>query len=186
VRTCEQCGAELAILARRHARFCSPRCRAAAHRAGIPADLRNRDRWVRTSRKKVPLQIDGRAASSTDPATWARYEQVRSSARKGFVLNGDGIACLDLDHCITDGQLDDWARRILDRCPPTYVEISPSGTGLHVWGVGHLDRGRRLRVPGGTVEAYASGRYITVTGKPFEGCPSRLADLTTVLNELLT
>lgn len=134
----------------------------------------------------MPLQIDGKAASSTDPATWATYAQVRSHARKGFVLTGDGIVCLDLDHCLVDGLPTEWARRVLDQCPPTYVEVSPSGSGLHIWGHGVVDRGRRLRVDDGTVECYSTARYITVTGHRFDRAPSQLGDLTDVLASLLT
>lgn len=83
----------------------------------------------------------------------------------GFVLAGDGIVCLDLDHCIVDGQPTEPAARLLARLPDTYIEISPSGTGLHVWGYGTLARGRRTVVEGQALEAYGTGRFITVTGR---------------------
>lgn len=102
--------------------------------------------------------------------------------RKGFVLNGDGIVCLDLDHCLVDGELTERGAEILARCPSTYVEVSLSGTGLHVWGRGEVPKGRRL--PG--VEVYGTGRYIAVTGKRFGRCPSTLADLSGVVAWLLT
>ena len=99
----------------------------------------------------------------------------------GFVLNGDGIVCLDLDHCL-DGGLSDLAARVLELAGPTYVEVSPSGDGLHVWGYGEIGRGRRV----GGVEAYGTGRYLTVTGKPFDGSVSRLGDLSAVLEVIET
>lgn len=101
----------------------------------------------------------------------------------GFVLNGDGIACLDIDHCLENGVLTPWAAAMLDRIPPTYMEVSPSGTGLHVWGLGWLPQGRKVHVAGGTVECYSSGRYITVTGRRY-GSTTVFADLSEVLADL--
>lgn len=90
----------------------------------------------------------------------------------GFAL-GDGIGCIDLDHCVDDGVLADWAAAILDRLPATYTEVSPSGHGLHIWGRIPERPGRRV----GNVEVYSAGRYITVTGNRWGDCPSTLADL---------
>lgn len=123
----------------------------------------------------------GRAASSTDPATWSPYAAVEALEHRGFVLNGDGIVCLDLDHCLVNGRLTARGREILARCPGSYVEVSRSGTGLHVWGRGELDGGRVL--PG--VEVYGTGRYIAVTGRRFRRAPLVLGDLTGVLDWLL-
>ena len=61
--------------------------------------------------------------------------------------------------------------------PATYTEISPSGRGLHVYGYGHVARGRRVAVGSGAVEVYATGRFFTVTARPFRNSPSALADL---------
>jgi primase-polymerase (primpol)-like protein len=179
--TCEVCGAP--FTARADARFCSGRCRVAAHRREIlPAELTSRARWVR-HRAKVPLTIEGRCASSTDPATWASYRDAKASEigdGLGFVFNGDGIAGIDLDHCLAGGVLEPWAQQILDRCPATYVEISPSGTGLHIFGRAIVGAGRRRN----GVEVYDRGRYFTVTGLPF-GKPSRkLADNTGLISSL--
>lgn len=163
-------------------RFCGTRCRVAAHRAGLPHELRARPRWVTHSAKKVPLTPRGRPASSTDSKTWSPFEAVADLPRRGFVLDGDGIVCLDLDHCLIDGRVTGRAAEILARCPSTYVEVSLSGTGLHVWGRASVPVGRRL--PG--VEVYGSGRFIAVTGERFGRCPSTLADLSEVVGWLLT
>lgn len=182
---CEVCGTALPLMARSHARTCSPRCRKALSRAGVTAELRKLPRWVSHTKAKRPVQVDGSPASSTDSRTWASYEDVRGLPRKGFVLNGDGIICLDLDHCLEAGKPTAEAAALLARLPRTYVEVSPSGEGLHVWGRGVVHEGRRLTVDGVSVEVYGTGRYITVTGKPFRGASSRLADLSPVLSDLL-
>ena len=197
---CAHCGGP--VRDRRHGRiprYCSTRCRVAAHRARrravartadpVPAELRDRDRWVRWSPTKRPLTTTGAAASVTSPATWSTYATAVASTAGvgvGLVLNGDGLVCIDLDHCLTStGDVQPWARDLVDRLPATYIEVSPSRDGLHVWGYGHVPHGRRLTVPGGTVEVYGTGRYITVTGRPWRGAPSRLADLSAVLADLL-
>jgi primase-polymerase (primpol)-like protein len=189
-RDCEHCDGPMPLTARRHARFCRSACRAAAHRAArtIPDELTRRPRWIRRTARKVPVAVDGSAASSTDPATWSRYrDAARSSAGAGlgFVLDGDGVVCLDLDHALVDGELLPWAQRIVDDAGSTWVEVSQGGDGLHVWGYGALPHGRRITVGSGSVELYGTGRYIAVTGRTFGGTPSRLGDLQHVIDSLL-
>ena len=154
--------------------------------------MTRRRQWVRHTGRKMPLSVVGaktRPASSTDPTTWASYSAVcRSTAGvgAGFVLGeADRLVCIDLDHALADGELRPWARRIVDGLPETYIEISPSGTGLHIWGFGSVGRGRRIRRGETAVEVYDRGRYVTVTREPFEGAPSKLADLSKVIAELL-
>lgn len=136
----------------------------------------------------MPLTSKGRAASSTDLGTWCSYREAKASKAGvgvGFVLNGDGIVCVDLDHCIDGrGRIAAWAQRILDRLPATYVEVSPSGSGLHVFGFGHVERGRRIRRRDVAVEVYGQGRYIAVTGRRYADAPARLADVSEVLASL--
>lgn len=191
--TCEHCGEQLRRAGRgRPQRFCSTRCRVAAHRASraVPAQLRARERWVRRSADKIPLRADtGRAASSTDPSTWTTYAAAARSSYGtglGYVLaDGDDVVVLDLDHALVDGEPKPWAREILDACPTTFAEVSPSGTGLHIWGRGRLERGRRIRrSDGAAIEAYSSGRYIAL-GHRYDQAPLKLADLTDVLDSLL-
>lgn len=173
--TCGHCGVEfVAARTGRTPRYCSTRCRVAAHRARprIPAEMTSRARWVRRDKKR-PITIEGRPASSTSSLTWSTYDAVkRSSAGDGigFVL-GAGIACLDLDHCLIDGKPNELARKVLARVPGAYVEISPGGDGLHVWGTAPEQPGRKRS----GVEAYSVGRYITVTGNVFQA--GRLVDL---------
>jgi primase-polymerase (primpol)-like protein len=197
-KRCERCREHLGARHAHNARFCSGRCRMAAHRAGrarvdpVPSAMTRRRQWVRRTDSKVPLSVVGlkvRPASSTDPETWSTYSAVNRStvgAGLGFVLSPvDRLVCIDLDHALLDGELRPWARRIVDRLPETYIEVSPSGTGLHIWGFGSLERGRRIRRGESSIEVYDRGRYITVTREPFENAPSKLADLTRVIADLL-
>lgn len=140
-------------------------------------------RWV-LHRKKVPFTPFGAFASVSRPDSWRDYATAKAALADkrahqdgvGFVLNGDGIACLDLDDCLHDGVLADWAQEIVDRCPRTYIEISPSGHGLHIFGYATVGKGRI-----GQVEVYDRGRYICITGRRFGSFPRRLADISAVV-----
>lgn len=195
VKGCEHCGEALPIMARADARFCGTRCRVAAHRARRrpPAELRDQARWVRHSASKVPLTADGEgAASSTDPGTWTTYEDARQSdagVGLGCVLTpDDDIVCIDLDHALDEaGRPVPWAAELLARTPATWIEISPGGDGLHIWGRADMLGGRRLPRPGGGVEVYGSGRYITVTGRLYGGrrATTELADISALVASLV-
>lgn len=195
--TCEGtgCDAPLPVAGRgRIPRFCSTKCRVASHRAKattLPVELTTRDRWVRRSATKVPLTTGGMPASSTDPRTWSSYTDATGSTDgvgTGFVLSDvDDIVCIDLDHAMSPltGRIEPWAAAILRDAGATYVEVSPSGAGFHIWGRADVRQGRRIRRPDGTaVEVYGQGRYITVTGRRHGSCPSVLADLSAVVARL--
>ena len=175
--TCAHCSAEFD--ARAGARTCSTRCRVARHRASArfaPEPLRRADRWVRHIEKR-PIQPSGKWASSTDQRTWSSFEAVRSvdvGDGVGFVLNGDGIVCVDLDGCVEDGRPNGWAEEILGLFPDAPVELSLSGRGLHVWGYGRV-ASRIFERDGGKVEVYSDKRYIAVTGRWLR--PGPLVDL---------
>lgn len=175
MRCCAYCFDPLPVLARADARCCSTRCRVALHRmatgpAEVPAELRKLDRWVRYSATKVPLSVYGGPASSTNAATWGTYDDAvcgTEGVGVGFVLNGDGIVCIDVDDCYNRGRFAPWFVDFASRMPRTYVEVSPSGSGVHIWGTAQLPySGRKVSVPGGVVEIYGSVRYLTVTGRP--------------------
>lgn len=181
MRKCEYCGRSI-VYKNAHARFCSDKCRNYARRSfmrnPIPAPMRENARWVRWRIElrngkptKVPLQLDGTRASSTNVETWTSWLQAKESAvgdGLGYVL-GDGIACIDLDHCLIEGEPTDAARRFLDGYTNNYIEVSPSGDGLHIWGSCEEQSGRRFTTPDGlSVEFYAIGRYITITENVYQ------------------
>ena len=180
---CAYCGTGI-LLSHRQARFCSSKCRVYSFRASqkLPIELTSRARWIRRNTAKVPLTVEGALASSTNPATWSTYKAAAQSdvgAGLGFVLNGDGIACVDLDHCLIDGVPTPAAQTLLDRFPDAFVEYSPSGDGLHVWGMAPSGKGSKKVIDGLHVEFYTTGRYMTITGKTF-----RAGNMTTNLEGL--
>lgn len=182
---CEFCEKPLEVASTgRPRKFCSSRCRVAAHRQrkktlDVPLELRRKDRWVRHKNKR-PITVEWRPASVTNSDTWASFNDVVESKTgdgAGYVL-GEGIGCIDLDGVIEDGKYTETAEWLLRECPDTWVEVSPSGKGLHVWGYLPESAGSVRVLHGQSVEVYSRDRYITVTGKRFNGAPSTLADLT--------
>lgn len=177
MKTCQYCGANITGK-RANARYCSTSCRVMGNRKRvsdpIPQVMRDSARWVSwrpvqrgEHTTKVPVQVNGRNASSTDPSTWAHYRSVSSLARRGWVL-GEGIGCIDLDKCMVDGSLEPWARKIVDeyRERAILIEVSPSGEGVHIFLPMEPSAGRKIR-DGRNIEIYPpdSGRYICVTGQ---------------------
>lgn len=170
-RQCEQCGSGIGLL-REGARFCSAKCRVyASRRPKFPKRMIESDRWVRRNGRKVPLAINGRTASSIDPATWSSYLAARRSnvgVGLGFCLGG-GIGCWDFDHCIENGVLADWARAEIEAIEsPLFIEVSQSGEGVHVFVEAREGPGWKIRDGVRCVEFYSTGRYIAVTGVPLK------------------
>lgn len=133
--------------------------------------------------RKVPYDPKtGRKASSTNPQSWATLAQALAAKDKylftgvGFVFTEvGGIVGVDIDHCRNeDGSFNETAQAILDKAP-SYTEISPSGSGLHIFFRGTMPgKGNKNSTSG--VEMYASARYFTMTGNQLEGMPDTIAD----------
>jgi primase-polymerase (primpol)-like protein len=78
------------------------------------------------------------------------------------MLPGNGFSALDFDHCIDDqGDIADWAMELLDELPDTYVEKSPSGTGLRAF-IPDLGIDKKNHEQGFEVFSYKG--FVTVTG----------------------
>jgi len=57
------------------------------------------------------------------------------------------------------------AREILDLFPGAYVEVSPSGTGIHIFTRGVAPHNGKRSYHDGAVEVYDRERFFTVTGR---------------------
>jgi putative DNA primase/helicase len=157
----------------------------------VPEELKQRPQWVcwRYEERddkltKVPYTPRTlRRASSTDPTTWSSFEETAKAYQFGyddrpdveyyepsydgigFVFSDDDPYCgIDLDNCrnAETGDVAPWAQEILDRAGDGYIEISPSGTGIHIITRGAVRGGGIRRGP---VEMYSRGRYFTITGR---------------------
>lgn len=159
----------------------------------IPEAMRTMDRWLRwrpLDRKgkiaKLPITTKGRAAKVNDPSTWATLADAMSATAGkglGFVL-GDGIGCIDLDDALDGMTPKAWAQDILNRAPETFIEVSQSGTGLHIWGLLDEAPGRNLRSAGMSAEVYSQGRYIALGGHAEWPSSDMLAELTPLARSL--
>lgn len=139
----------------------------------IPEELKQLDRWVVWRDGKIPYDakfVNSRA-SSTNPDTWASFEAATTAYEEsdealgiGFVLNGDGLCGIDIDHCIQDAEIDPAALQLLDHLGTSYISISPSGTGLRAFGYATpLLQGVKGTYEGLAVELYSNQRYLTIT-----------------------
>jgi P4 family phage/plasmid primase-like protien len=139
-------------------------------------------RWA-----KMPLQITGRSASSTNPATWTDFLVVEQAYLThkfdgiGFVFShDDDLVGIDLDDCydITIGFTNPDMQAIASKVAG-YMEVSPSGTGVKIFTrsnpfATHTDHSIGF-------EAYANSRFFTVTGHHLSGSlPQDTQDLTSV------
>jgi putative DNA primase/helicase len=145
----------------------------------VPEELAERRQWVlwRLEERdgkltKVPYTPPtGRLASVTDLMSWSTFEAVLAAFERGgydgigFVFSsGDSYVGIDLDDCRDpeSGEIAPWAQEILERVQGGYVEISPSGEGVHVITRG-IVRGGGMRK--GAIEMYSRGRFFTITGR---------------------
>ncbi|AIP27897.1 AAA domain protein [Burkholderia thailandensis E264] len=148
---------------------------------GIPASLKERPQWLLWQYEydgkrwtKVPKQSNGRHASTKNPNTWTNFDQVRDEYQSGEfdgigIVLVDGLFGIDFDHVLdADCNPEAWADDVLRQFPHTYVERSPSGDGLHLFGLGELVECGKAG-PGNRLECYdqKSPRYFTMTGHEF-------------------
>jgi putative DNA primase/helicase len=126
--------------------------------------------------------------------TWDSYgHAVRCVSRGlargiGYEFDGGGLYGVDLDHVIgADGTLTPEAREIVDKLD-SYTEVSPSGTGLHIFVLAGGADITRHRKKDGFVEIYGEARYFTVTGNVYDGVKpivDRTAELQAVHDRFL-
>lgn len=121
---------------------------------------------------KVPCDWrTGIARDAHDPAGWGTFEQARGALDRlgpgyalGFIFTEhDPFWFLDLDHCLVEGQWTPAASAICEYFAGAAIEISTSGTGLHIFGTGALpEHGCRCAAHG--LELYHTGRGAVLTG----------------------
>lgn len=173
-----------------------------------PSDLMMLPRWIVSDQTKKP--IPGTAVA--DSNYWTNYDKAFTAVREtpsaehmGITFHGGltktfratpnalpevyKLLCIDLDSCIEGHDVDPWARGVLDGLGDTYVERSPSGTGLHafVWvrkenadypaskhyikdPDPHTGKAPQIQVIGGN-----DAGYVTITGDLLEGCVDTIA-----------
>jgi hypothetical protein len=166
----------------------------------VPLALRERDQWITWRRgaqkadgryEKEPTNPrTGYGASATDQANWTSFEQAVAAKGKpgrdgiSFVpAEGGGLTLVDFDKCL-DGRgkiTKPWVRKWIEKAN-TYVERSPSGTGLRAVAFGTVPRS--INNPDFDVEMYSSGQQLTITGDHLGWTPGEVCEAQEALMDL--
>lgn len=135
----------------------------------------------KTKKDKVPYRTNGARADPTNPEHFTSIENAMKVFDKGG-YDGigigvfDDIIAIDIDDCVEDGKLNDFATEIVEALK-TYAEFSISGTGVHIWARAPglvYDKERYYinnRVYG--LEIYPAGvttKFIVTTGNAINDC----------------
>lgn len=155
----------------------------------IPKLLLREKRWI-CHKDKVPRHpLTGAIGKKgenlqSNPEMWATYTDALKTCAEhdltgiGFCLGG-GFVGIDLDKCLKDGQLSDFANRIIERFD-SFTEVSMSGNGIHIY----IQATLKDAVKKEGIEIYAEGRYFAFTGKGKQQVKDGQAELDKLLLEL--
>ncbi|GAO71878.1 DUF3987 domain-containing protein [Comamonas sp. E6] len=116
--------------------------------------------------KKEAIGREGYRVDPTDPARWMTYQD---AAATGLPLafsfsDSDPFFFLDIDNGLSDsGEWSSLAQSMCTRFAGCAIEVSSSGRGLHIFGVGNRERHSNRRDDLG-VEFYTRGRFVALTG----------------------
>lgn len=158
-----------------------------------PAPRTNSDGITKIAKPPYRPGSDSKA-STHDPVTWGTYQDALRAVESGqhtgigFVFSEDDpYVGIDLDTCRNPetGLIKTWALRIIDRFG-SYTEVSPSGTGVHIYAKGTLKGAARRRQAGEKmkVEAYPSRQYFTFTGEHLQNTPTTIEERQEQLDDL--
>lgn len=175
----------------------------------VPAALSTRDQWVVwdwTLRKnndgewkwtKPPLKVDGTGnARSNDAEGWGSYHaaltamKARRLAGVGFALSPDDPFTFgDIDDCRDPktGEIAEWAMRVIRMFARTYIEVSPSGTGIKILLIGTVAKQGKWRVgdsPLEFIDWFSERKYTTLTGHRLETVGTEIVDCQAELDAL--
>jgi primase-polymerase (primpol)-like protein len=157
--------------------------------------------WTYENGTKVPYQTNlNQKARANDPSTWSRLQEALDTKRPlafGFDRSY-GIVGIDLDGCIVNDEIQPWALEIIEKFSCTYIEYSPSGSGLKIIAKAIippevLDTKKRVNLPELTIEGgkkaaiefFVNRCYFTFTGEHFPGSEMDLSDCQESFEELL-
>jgi putative DNA primase/helicase len=142
----------------------------------VPEEMKSLNHWIlwrletdeKGKQTKIPYSAnyEGRA-STTNSTTWTSYENAKKKFDEsrysglGFVFTKDiGITFIDLDHVIEGEEINNIAQNIVGAFNDTYIELSQSGTGIHIFAKGSIERA----VKKAQIELYDNARYVAFTG----------------------
>ena len=121
--------------------------------------------------------------STTNPSDWMTYDEALAKGADGvgFVFTSDdSYFFIDIDHCLVDGQWSPLAIELCQTFAGCYVEISQSGTGLHIIGSYSSIPEHSCKNIALGLELYHTERFVALTGTGAQG--SWEHDATSALN----
>lgn len=152
------------------------------YKENIPKELQDTPQWIvyqkipridrdgNTKIAKVPLSaltLSGKDWNTKDK--WASFEQALSVLVSpkvdglAFVLSSDDpFACIDLDHAINEETLSLQVKSIIETFSDTYMELSQSKQGIHIFCKGRVPNNLNNQIEG--VEIYQENHCIAMTG----------------------
>ena len=147
--------------------------------AAIPDEMKRERRWLvyrmepNGDGKKTKVPHDPKTgAKANRPELGVSFEEALAASKDysglGYYVESPYL-CVDLDACVDPqtGDVTEEAAQII-RDLNTYAELSPSNTGIHIWGKGSKP-GTACRRD--KVELYTEKRFITITGIQIPGTP---------------
>lgn len=121
--------------------------------------------------KKPTCPITGLNTDHLNPASWMSFDVASKLAEKknlglGFIITKqDPFFVVDLDKVLVNGV---WSPLAVELCNVFYgaaVEVSYSGTGLHIFGTGWWPEEHRCKDKNNpALEFYTEGRFVAITG----------------------
>jgi hypothetical protein len=136
----------------------------------LPPELTSRPQWLTwrlVDGQKIPN------GKSNDPSTWCHFHEIEEFDKIAFVFSENDPFCgVDLDDCILEGEVSDWAQEIMDRFKGfAFAEYSPSGTGIKLIVRAKKPAGSRCSNSKG-VECYDHKRFWAITRNTVKGFES--------------
>ncbi|MDA0659359.1 MAG: phage/plasmid primase, P4 family [Planctomycetota bacterium] len=125
------------------------------------------------SGRKIPYSVQNQRSGSTythDYVTYAEAIEAATRFNAGLAFcftRCDPYIGVDIDDCFApDGTLKDWAAPIVQSLHNTYMEISPSRTGIKAYGQGNIPAStpKVYKIGDGQVEIYSERRFFAFTG----------------------
>jgi hypothetical protein len=170
----------------------------------LPDDLMAEKRWLvwrEEDGRKVPYYPTthrrryGAMETAQDFAAMSGHNEAIESLRNhvphytglGFAIT-NGAILIDLDDVLGENGkfIDEWAEKFTYKAIASgaFVEVSYSGTGIHIIGRGHA---RKAGAKGVNIEVYPDKRFVAITGQllPNTECPDSVTDVTEFAEEAL-
>ncbi|MGF2734831.1 VapE domain-containing protein [Marinobacter sp. DUT-1] len=125
---------------------------------------------------KKPVDIrTGQTHNPHDPAIWQDFRTVSDAVAAGtahgvgFVFTPDcGLWFLDIDDALQCGKWSPLSQQLLNLTAGAAIEVSQSGTGLHVIGSGRVPP-HSCKNTALNLELYTADRFVALTGKQCSG-----------------